>query len=113
MCRCSYDVAHRSLELSQENRRRHNEFLASKNLPIPPSGTSLDPVPYVQHDMPAIEDEMFQGFDYSQLSSFGTSGYRQSRGSQGARVDEDSDDEEDADADAGAGADDDDAGFGG
>jgi hypothetical protein len=111
MCRCSYDVAHKSLELSQENHRRHNEFLASKNLPIPPSGTSLDPVPYVEHVMPPIEDEMFHGFDFSQLSGFASSSSRPFGGSRRARGDDDSaDDDADESEDEEA---EEDPGFGG
>ena len=67
MCRSNYDVNHKALELAQGTRRRHNEFLASKNLPVPPDGPEMDPVPYVNYEMPPICDEMFQGFDFRQF----------------------------------------------
>ena len=67
MCRSNYDVNHKDLELAQGTRRRHNEFLASKNLPVPSDDPEMDPVPYVNYEMPHICDEMFQGFDVSQF----------------------------------------------
>jgi hypothetical protein len=47
MCRSSYDVAHKSMEMSQETRKRQNDFLAARGSVVPPVGTELDPVPYV------------------------------------------------------------------
>jgi hypothetical protein len=45
--------------MSQETRRRHNEFLAARGSVVPPVGTELDPVPYVNFVMPPLDDDMF------------------------------------------------------
>jgi hypothetical protein len=63
MCRSSYDVAHRSMEMSQETRRRQNEFLAARGGAVPPVGQELEPVPYVNYVMPPLDDDMFAGFE--------------------------------------------------
>jgi hypothetical protein len=63
MCRSSYDVAHRSLEMSQETRKRQNEFLAARGGAVPPIGRELDPVPYVNYVMPPLDDDMFAGVE--------------------------------------------------
>ncbi|KAK1629806.1 hypothetical protein QYE76_004121 [Lolium multiflorum] len=36
MCKNTNDVAHQSLALNQETRRRQNEFMATRNVPVPP-----------------------------------------------------------------------------
>ncbi|KAK1680468.1 hypothetical protein QYE76_041316 [Lolium multiflorum] len=38
MCKNTNDVAHQSLALNQETRRRQNEFMATRNVPVPPPG---------------------------------------------------------------------------
>jgi hypothetical protein len=63
MCRNTYDVAHKSMEMSQETRRRQNDFLATRGSVVPPSGLELDPVPYVNYVMPPLDEEMFNGFE--------------------------------------------------
>ncbi|KAK1616125.1 hypothetical protein QYE76_021642 [Lolium multiflorum] len=44
MCKNTNDVAHQSLTVNQETRRRQNEFMASRNHPVPPSGPEMEPV---------------------------------------------------------------------
>jgi hypothetical protein len=51
MCRSTYDVAHKSMEMSQETQRRHNDFLAARGSVVPPIGIELDLVPYVNYAM--------------------------------------------------------------
>ena len=67
MCRSSYDVNHKALQLAQGTRQRQNEFFASKNMPVLDNGPEMDPIPYVNYEMPPISDDMFQGFDYRQF----------------------------------------------
>jgi hypothetical protein len=63
MCRSTYDVAHRSIEMTQETRRRQNEFLATRGSVVRPVGTELNPVPYINYVMPPLDDDMFAGVD--------------------------------------------------
>jgi hypothetical protein len=49
------------MEMSQETRRRQNEFLAARGSAVPPVGTELDAVPYVNFVMPHLDDDMFAG----------------------------------------------------
>ncbi|KAK1667628.1 hypothetical protein QYE76_055787, partial [Lolium multiflorum] len=65
MCKNTNDVAHQSLSLNQETRRRQNEFMASRNAPVPPPGPELEPVHAPNWEMPLLSDEMFQNFDPS------------------------------------------------
>ncbi|KAK1603911.1 hypothetical protein QYE76_027584 [Lolium multiflorum] len=65
MCKNTNDVAHQSLSLNQETRRRQNEFMAARNVPIPPPGPELEPVHAPDWEMPLLTDEMFQNFDPS------------------------------------------------
>ncbi|KAK1627475.1 hypothetical protein QYE76_001790 [Lolium multiflorum] len=65
MCKNTNDVAHQSLSLNQETRRRQNEFMAARNVPIPPPGPELEPVQAPDWEMPLLTDEMFQNFDPS------------------------------------------------
>ncbi|KAK1679688.1 hypothetical protein QYE76_040536 [Lolium multiflorum] len=65
MCKTTHDVAHQSLALNQETRRRQNEFMAARNVPIPPPGPELEPVHAQDWEMPPLTDEMFQNFDPS------------------------------------------------
>ena len=67
MCRSSYDVNHKALQLAQGTRQRQNDFLASKGMPVPDSGPEMDPVPYIHYEMPPVCDEMFQGYDFRQM----------------------------------------------
>ena len=67
MCRSSYDVNHKALQLAQGTRQRQNDFFASKGMPVPDNGPEMDPVPYVHYEMPPVSDEMFQGFDFRQM----------------------------------------------
>ncbi|KAK1612499.1 hypothetical protein QYE76_036172 [Lolium multiflorum] len=55
----------------KETRRRQNEFMASRNAPVPPSGPEMAPVVAPQWEMPAITDEMFQNFDLSMYAHGG------------------------------------------
>jgi hypothetical protein len=63
MCRSTYDVAHKSMEMSQETRRRQNDFLAARGSVVPPIGLELDLVPYVNYIMPPLDEDMFNGFE--------------------------------------------------
>ncbi|KAK1627969.1 hypothetical protein QYE76_002284 [Lolium multiflorum] len=65
MCKNTNDVAHQSLALNQETRRRQNEFMATRNVTVPPPGPELAPVAAPQWEMPSITDEMIQNFDFS------------------------------------------------
>ena len=65
MCRNTNDVAHQSLALNQETRRRQNEFMAARNHPVPPAGPEIEPVVAPTWEMPPINDAMFQNFDLS------------------------------------------------
>ncbi|KAK1646858.1 hypothetical protein QYE76_064663 [Lolium multiflorum] len=65
MCKNTNDVAHQSLTMNQETRRRQNEFMASRNHPVPPSGPEMEPVVAPQWEMPLLTDEMIQNFDFS------------------------------------------------
>ncbi|KAK1644078.1 hypothetical protein QYE76_061883 [Lolium multiflorum] len=71
MCKKTNDVAHQSLALNQETRRRQNEFMASRNAPVPPSGPEMEPMVAPQWEMPHITDEMFQNFDLSMYAHGG------------------------------------------
>ncbi|KAK1616378.1 hypothetical protein QYE76_021895 [Lolium multiflorum] len=71
MCKNSNDVAHQSLALNQETRRRQNEFMATRNVPVPPPGPELAPVVAPQWEMPPITDEMIQNFDFSMYAHGG------------------------------------------
>ena len=51
--------------MSQETRRRQNEFLAARGATVPAVGNELDPVPRVNYEMPPLHDDMFYGFDDS------------------------------------------------
>ena len=107
MCRNTNDVAHQSLALNQETRRRQNEFMTARNQTVPPPGPELDPVTAPNWEMPDIDDAMFQNFD---LSLFGPRGYSQAPPSSSTRTrtasadaasgdDEDEDDEDEDDED--------------
>ncbi|KAK1667193.1 hypothetical protein QYE76_055352 [Lolium multiflorum] len=54
MCKNTNDVAHQSLALNQETRRRQNEFMATRNAPVPPSGPEMAPVVAPQWEMPPL-----------------------------------------------------------
>jgi len=93
MCRSSYDVAHRSLELSQENRRQNNAFLAERGRPVPDLGNALAPVPYVNFEKPPLDEDMFWGFDPSMFPGFATSSSSQRRATTTGDDDDDDDGE--------------------
>jgi hypothetical protein len=65
MCRNTNDVAHQSLALNQETRRRQNEFMAARNHHVPPAGPEIEPVVAPTWEMPPIDDAIFQNFDFS------------------------------------------------
>ncbi|KAK1670951.1 hypothetical protein QYE76_059110 [Lolium multiflorum] len=65
MCKRSHDVAHQTLTIVQETRRRQTEFMASRNHSVPPPGPEMEPVIAPQWEMPPLTDEMLQNFDYS------------------------------------------------
>ncbi|KAK1668757.1 hypothetical protein QYE76_056916 [Lolium multiflorum] len=56
------DVAHQSLALSQETRRRQNGFMAERNHNVPPPGPEMELVVAPTWEMPPIDDEMLQNF---------------------------------------------------
>ncbi|KAK1617335.1 hypothetical protein QYE76_022852 [Lolium multiflorum] len=70
MCKCSYDLNHRALEMAQETRRRQDEFVSAQNVTVPQPGPEMNPVPYDSFVMPTIDDAMFHGFDMSRLPPF-------------------------------------------
>ncbi|KAK1650330.1 hypothetical protein QYE76_068135 [Lolium multiflorum] len=71
MCKNTNDVAHQSLALNQETRRRQNEFMTARNAPVPPSGPEMEPVVAPAWEMPPITDEMLQNFDLSMYAHGG------------------------------------------
>ncbi|KAK1681870.1 hypothetical protein QYE76_042718 [Lolium multiflorum] len=71
MCKNTNDVAHQSLALNQETRRRQNEFMATRNVPVPPSGPEMEPMVAPQWEMPPLTDEMIQNFDFSMYAHGG------------------------------------------
>ncbi|KAK1648410.1 hypothetical protein QYE76_066215 [Lolium multiflorum] len=71
MCKNTNDVAHKSLALNQETRRRQNDFMAARNTPVPPPGPEMEPVFAHAWEMPPIDDEMLQNFDLSMYADAG------------------------------------------
>ncbi|KAK1617106.1 hypothetical protein QYE76_022623 [Lolium multiflorum] len=71
MCKNTNDVAHQSLSLNQETRRRQNEFMAARNHLVPPSGPDMEPVVAPAWEMPPITDEMLKNFDLSMYAHGG------------------------------------------
>jgi hypothetical protein len=65
VCKSAYDVNHKAVQMSQETRRRQNEHFRSRNISVPEDGPALEAVPYVQFEMPPIDDSMFFGLDPS------------------------------------------------
>jgi hypothetical protein len=63
ICCSTYDVAHKSMEMSQETWRRQNDFLAARGSVVPPIGPELNPVPYVNYVMLPLDEDMFNGFE--------------------------------------------------
>ncbi|KAK1614931.1 hypothetical protein QYE76_020448 [Lolium multiflorum] len=55
----------------RETRRRQNEFMATRNVTVPPPGPELAPVAAPQWEMPSITDEMIQNFDFSMYAHGG------------------------------------------
>ena len=102
MCRNTNDVAHQSLALNQETRRRQNEFMAARNHHVPPAGPEIEPVVAPTWEMPPINDAMFQNFDFS-LFAHGGAPPPRTRSAHAphtaASGDDDEDNEEDDDED--------------
>ncbi|KAK1663522.1 hypothetical protein QYE76_051681 [Lolium multiflorum] len=73
MCRNTNVVAHQSLALNQDTRRRQNEFMAARNHLVPTPGPKLEPVVAPTWEMPPIDDAMFQNFDLSLFARGGSS----------------------------------------
>lgn len=65
LCRSSYDISHKSLELSQDTRRKYNAFTVERGHHDPTVGDELPPVPYINYVIPALDEDMFRGFDPS------------------------------------------------
>ncbi|KAK1650320.1 hypothetical protein QYE76_068125 [Lolium multiflorum] len=99
MCKNSNDVAHQTLSMTQETRRRQNEFMASRNHPVPPPGPEMEPVVAPQWEMPLLTDEMLQNFDYS-VYAHGALPTRAARAPPTADAAEDADDDAGDDDDA-------------
>jgi hypothetical protein len=89
MCKNTNDVAHQSLAMTQETRRRQNEYMATRNITVPPPGPELEPVHAPNWEMPPLTDQMFQNFDPTWY------GFGGPPPPQPARVPTDDDDEED------------------
>jgi hypothetical protein len=59
------------MEMSQETRKRQNDFKAARGGVVPPVGTKLDPVPYVNFVMPPLDDDMVVGVeDFEDFEDF-------------------------------------------
>ncbi|KAK1606599.1 hypothetical protein QYE76_030272 [Lolium multiflorum] len=107
MCKNTNDVAHQSLALSQETRRRQNHFMAARNTPVPPPGPGMEPMHAPTWEMPPIYDEMLQNFDLSMYAHGGlpprnapepeTSGYGNNGDEDEDQYDDDDDEEDDDD----------------
>ena len=67
MCRSHYDVSHKSLELQRDSRRRHSDLMRSRGVAVEDDGPEMDPIAYINYEMPPISDDMFLGFDPSQF----------------------------------------------
>jgi Flp pilus assembly protein TadB len=65
MCKNTNDVAHQSLAINQETRRRQNTFMAKRNHHVPTDGPEMEPVTAPNWEMPSIEDPMLQNIDLS------------------------------------------------
>ncbi|KAK1628821.1 hypothetical protein QYE76_003136 [Lolium multiflorum] len=112
MCKNTNDVAHQSLALNQETRRRQNEFMAARNAPVPPPGPEMAHVFAPSWEMPPIDDEMLQNFDLSMYAHGGlpprsaqdpeTSGYREDDDEDEEPYNEDDDEDDDDDDDDGS-----------
>jgi hypothetical protein len=94
MCKNTNDVAHQSLALNQETRRRQNEFMATRNAPVPPPGPELEPVHAPNWEMPLLSDELFQNFDPS-LYTYGGPPPRPARAPTADEDDEEDEGDED------------------
>ena len=94
MCKNTNDVAHQSLSLNQETRMRQNEFMVTRNAPVPPPSPELEPVHAPNWEMPPLSDEMFQNFDPS-LYTFGGPPPRPARAPTADDDDEDDNGEDD------------------
>jgi hypothetical protein len=101
MCRSSYDVNHKALVLSQETRRCQNEHFRSRNIHTPEDGPEMTEVPYVNFEMPPIDDAMFFGLD---PAAYGAS----SSAAQGEDDDEDEGEDEEEEEESPNGGDDED-----
>jgi hypothetical protein len=100
MCKNTNDVAHQSLALNQETRRRQNDFMAARNAPVPPSGPEMEPVHAPNLEMPPITDEMLQNFDPSMYTLGGLPPwYAQDPDTSGHRNDDDEDEDQYGDDD--------------
>ncbi|KAK1630727.1 hypothetical protein QYE76_005042 [Lolium multiflorum] len=100
MCKNSNDVAHQTLTMTQETRRRQTEFMASRNHPVPPPGPEMEPVVAPQWEMPPLTDEMIQNFDFS-VYAHGAIPPRTARAPTPADDDDDDDESDAAGRDAG------------
>lgn len=109
MCRSNYDVSHKSLELQRDSRRRHSDLMRSRGVAVEDDGPEMDPLPYINYDMPPISDDMFLGFDPSQFMPptcprnrttrhDATEDSQQESDSSGDGSGDDAEDEEDAEA---------------
>ncbi|KAK1693379.1 hypothetical protein QYE76_010076 [Lolium multiflorum] len=110
MCKNTNDVAHQSLSLNQETRRRQNEFMATRNVPVPPPGPELEPVHAPNWELPLLSDEMFQNFDPSLY--FGAPPPRPARAPHADTEDEEDEGDEDDNGEDEDEEDDDEAGDG-
>ncbi|KAK1605053.1 hypothetical protein QYE76_028726 [Lolium multiflorum] len=85
-----------------KTRRRQNEFMAARNAPVPPSGPEMEPVIAPAWEMPPIDDEMFQNFDFSMYAHGGLP----PRTARAPAPDDDDEDDEEYDDEGGDGDDD-------
>ncbi|KAK1619399.1 hypothetical protein QYE76_024916 [Lolium multiflorum] len=100
MCKNSNDVAHQTITMTQETRRRQNDFMASRNHPVPPPGPEMEPVIAPQWEMPLLTDEMLQNFDFS-VYAHGALPTRPARAPPADYADDDAGDDDAGDDDAG------------
>ncbi|KAM0872543.1 hypothetical protein ACQ4PT_038661 [Festuca glaucescens] len=114
MCKNTNDVAHQSLAINQETRRRQNAFMAERNHSVPSDGPEMEPVTAPNWEMPAIEDAMLQNFDFSLFAPSGSSraapsSRTRSRTTPAAAASGSGDDEDEEDDDDGGEEDDEDS----
>jgi len=67
ICKSSYDVNHKNLELQRDSRRRHSALMRERGVTVQPDGAEMAEIPHINFEMPPISDEMFYSVDPAQF----------------------------------------------